>query len=301
MQKKIKLALLGGDRRQVSLANFLAKQGYGVFSFGLGAFDNTNRVIACDSWQEAVKDADAVLLALPASSDGVRVNCPMVSGSDPPKLSAVFETMDKNAYFIGGRLSPLLKSSLEEKNIKYFDYFDSEELQLRNALPTAEGAISIAMQELEVTLFGARAAVVGYGRIGKLLAKMLLSLGADVTVVARKSTDLVRAEHAGCSGLKIEYKNRVNSMEALSEGYDVIFNTVPYWLFDDALLRTLDKNTLIIDLASAPGGVDNRSAKENGIKVIWALSLPGKYAPVSAGEIIGKTVLEFLRSEEVNL
>lgn len=301
MHKNIKLALLGGDRRQVSLAYYLAKQGYDVFTFGLLDMKETRRITQCDAFTDAVASADAVILALPASSDGVRVNCPMLEGIDSPKLVAVFDAMDKDAYFIGGRLSPHLKEKLEERKIKYFDYFESEELQLRNALPTAEGAISIAMQELDVTLFGSKAAVVGYGRIGKLLASMLVSLGADVTVVARKSTALVKAEQLGCSTLKIEYQNGINSMEALSDGYDVIFNTVPYWLFDDSLLRKLDKSTLIIDLASAPGGVDNRSAKENGIKVIWALSLPGKYAPVSAGEIIGKTVIEFLTSEEVEL
>ena len=297
MHKNIKLAVIGGDRRQISLARFLRAQRYDVHVFGLGEVSVGQDITVSKTLNDAVFGAAAVILPLPASSDGVRINCPALAEGESPKLQALLNQIEKDTYIIGGRFSSVQRSAMQERNIKYYDYFESEELQLRNALPTAEGAISIAMQELDITLYGARAAVVGYGRIEKLLAAMLRALGADVTVAARKSTVLVEAEHSGCKTLKIEYKNKISSIEKLCHGYDVIFNTVPYWLFDDSVLSKLDKSTFIVDLASAPGGVDIRSAKENGIKVNWALSLPGKYAPITAGEIIGKSVCEFLESE----
>jgi dipicolinate synthase subunit A len=71
---------------------------------------------------------------------------------------------------------------------------------------------------------------------------------------------------------------------------DVIFNTIPYVLLDESLLRQLKNDTLIIDLASKPGGVDFEKAKQLGKKVIWALSLPGKVAPVTAAMFIKETV-----------
>ena len=89
-------------------------------------------------------------------------------------------------------------------------------------------------------------------------------------------------------------------MKALSEGYDVIFNTVPAWVIDESVVKELSPSTLIIDLASAPGGIDRDLAQKCGIKVIWALSLPGKTSPVTAGKIIAQTVSDILNTEELD-
>ena len=179
--------------------------------------------------------------------------------------------------------------------IKFFDYFESEALQQKNAVPTAEGAIEVLMREVPRTVNGLCVAVTGFGRVSRALVRLLLAMGARVTVAARKSEDLALARVWGCDTLKINGKEALFS---LGKGFAAIFNTVPCCLFDEAVLSRLSSETLIIDLASAPGGVDANAAGMLGIRVVWALSLPGKYAPITAGEIIAQTILAYLSEGE---
>ena len=296
---KKKLAVLGGDRRQIALAGRLAEHGYAVDTWGIGEEyynDHKEGVTVRSGWQEAVDGAGAVILPLPVSSDGVRLHTPMKEGNGL-RLTVLFDRIGGSVPVFGGRCSPMVKSAAESREVRLWDYFDSEELQIRNAVPTAEGAIAIAMNELPVTIDDCRVAVVGYGRVGHVLADKLKLLGANVTVAARRKSDLAVAKNHGLTPLRINYRDGVSSLSRLTTGYDVIFNTVPYWLFDAGLAGQIDSRTLFIDLASAPGGIDVRSAKEHGVHVIWALSLPGKCAPVTAGQIIADTLLSEYISE----
>lgn len=301
-ESNIKFCVLGGDLRQLAVSRRLAELGFetAVWGLGVGA-DEIGDAVRCDAWEDAVKNSKVWILPLPASADGVYVNCSMCGAEEQKKLrmSALLDIADEGTLIMGGRFTPLFKSRADEKNVKLIDYFNSEDLQIKNAIPTAEGAIAIAMNELPITLHSARVAVVGYGRIGKTLSDMLVALGADVTVAARKSTDLAWADTRKCSTLRIQIKDGVSSLVELGEGYDVIFNTVPHWVFDENVLKQFNKNTLMIDLASAPGGVDTKTASALGLKVIWALSLPGKCSPFTAGNIICDSILDILTRLEV--
>ena len=114
-----------------------------------------------------------------------------------------------------------------------------------------------------------------------------------MTVAARKSTDLAYASGFGFDTLRINYSNGVSSLSALS-AENIIFNTAPYWLLDESVLRTFPAGSLIVELASAPGGVDPEAAKKYGIRVIPAPGLPGKYAPITAGRFVGDAIGELL-------
>ena len=122
------------------------------------------------------------------------------------------------------------------------------------------------------------------------------AMGAHVTIGARKPMALAEA---ACEGYAILRLKGDKSVMTLCEGQAVIFNTVPHWLFNKEVLRTIPKETPLIDLASAPGGIDVDAAGALGLSVIWALALPGKYAPVTAGEIIADTVLSQMRREDL--
>ena len=137
-------------------------------------------------------------------------------------------------------------------------------------------------------------AVTGFGRVAKALCRLLVAMGAQVTVGARKKSALQEAAMLGCRTHLLCGKDSVAS---LCQGKAAVFNTVPHWIFDAAALSQIPRDVLLIDLASAPGGFDAEAARALGIPVIWALSLPGKYAPVSAGEIIAETVLSLLGGE----
>ncbi len=286
--KNLTFAVLGGDARQFSLADMLAKKGAEVRAYGLPAEKLSNEVSVLSDWREAVAGADAVVLALPASPDGIRVHIPLSTGEEIPTLKSVFSELPRGVFLAGGRFSPSAKALAEQYGHVPFDYAASEEFQSRNALPTAEGAVSILMERISRTVSGLPVAITGYGRISRALAKLLHAMGAKVTVGARKPMALAEAAGEGYGILRLDGER---SLVALCEGQAAVFNTVPHWLFTKEVLKTVKKDMLLIDLASAPGGVDVDAAGALGLCVIWALSLPGKYAPATAGEIIAECLL----------
>lgn len=294
MNKTLKIAFLGGDRRQHTAAVKLAGGRYEIYGFMIDGECGAG-IIAADTLEDALSGASAVILPLPTSTDGVELNC---RRADAPSLNLceLAAAIDDGAVVIGGRLPSAFCDRLRERGIKYFDYFESEAFQIKNAYTTAEAALFIAMEKLERTVRGSDLAITGYGRIAKQLAALLVSLGGRVTVCARKESDLVWAELAGCRTLHISAEDK-STLAPLLCGYDVIFNTVPHLLFDSDALRGLEKKTLLIELASSPGGIDVLAAKQLGSRVLWAASLPGKYAPESAGELIADCVRAILEGE----
>lgn len=288
MKRELYFWVLGGDLRQVKLAQLLQLDGHTVQTCAMEQRPEAGGLTGSDTLR-GMERADCVILPLPAAEGGV-LHAPL-SGRKLP-LDAVLAAMEPGQILCGGRMDAGFLRRAEEKGVRAFDYFAREELAVRNAVPTAEGAIQIAMEELGTTLFGARVLVIGYGRIGRLLAHRLKGLGARVTVSARKYEDLAWIEAFGCCA------ERTGELEGWLCSYDLIINTVPAPVLGEALLEDVSPECLIIDLASKPGGVDFEAAAALGIKVIWALSLPGKVAPVTSGKIIRDTVYHILQEAE---
>lgn len=276
------IAVIGGDMRQIAAARHLQKSGFDVRLFGFNQENLYKDAHLSASAETALSGAKIVLLGLPASDDCKINSAPAIS------IDSFVSMLDDETIVTGGKLSPALKKALEEKGVYYADYLDREEFAILNAVPTAEGAIEIAMRHLPKTLHGMKVLVVGFGRIGKVLAKMLAALGADVTCSARKCSDLAWIKVYGYTPVTT---NRI--AETACE-YQLIFNTVPHMIFDREMLQIVRGDALITDLASTPGGVDFDEAKKLGINVIWALSLPGKASPESAGEIIADTLMNIV-------
>ena len=296
IMKKLIFSVLGGDARQCSLAERLMREGGEVCCYGLPREKMHKDINVFSSWQEALVDVDVVILPLPASPDGVRVHMPLAQGEEVPLLKEIFARIPTGTFLAGGRFSPCVKALAEEYGHVLFDYAESEEFKKQNALPTAEGAVQILMERMSRTVSGLSVAITGYGRVAKALARLLHAMGAHVTIGARKPMALAEA---ACEGYAILRLKGDKSVMTLCEGQAVIFNTVPHWLFNKEVLRTIPKETPLIDLASAPGGIDVDAAGALGLSVIWALALPGKYAPVTAGEIIADTVLSQMRREDL--
>lgn len=292
------LAVLGGDRRQIYMIRELLKCGFRVRCWGFDGFAGADALPLFGIWEECVRDCNAVLLPLPASADEVRVFLPLAADGTQLRLDHLFPAMP-GGILLGGRLSQSLVGRAERYKIRCTDYFCSELLQLKNALPSAEGAISVAMQELPVTLDGCAAAVIGYGRIGTLLAEKLRALGALVTVFARRAEILERARLSHCEVRRMYGDERDTERLCFPEGTRVIFNTVPQRILSGAVLERIPQDCVLIDLASAPGGIDFASAEEKGLRAIWATALPGKYAPESAGKYLAETVGELLLQAEL--
>ena len=188
----------------------------------------------------------------------------------------------------GGRVDPVTAALAAERGLTVRDYFAREELAVANAVPTAEGAIQIAMEQLPITIHGARVLVVGFGRVSRALTQRLAALGAKVTVAARRYESLAWAQASGYG------TEQTGQLAGWLCGYDLVVNTVPALVLGEAELADLKPDCLVLDLASKPGGVDLEAARRLGRTVIWALSLPGKVAPVTAGAAIKNTIYHML-------
>ena len=287
MKEKAKIAVVGGDPRQAVVASSLAADGFDVSAFALpGVADD----IRAKTLAECVDGTYAVVLGVPFSGDGRWINC---RGADyAVSLSALCELMAPRGLLLGGRVTPDAKETAARYGVRFLDYLELEEVNVHNAVPTAEGAISIAMNELPRTLCGARVGILGYGRVARALAPRLAALGAKVTVAARNA-----GQRAWCSVWGFDTLT-FDELGGLA-GSDAVFNTVPACVLGKKELEAIGAGCLIIDLASRPGGVDAEAAKELGRRVICALSLPGKVAPQSAGEIIKDGIIAILRREGV--
>ncbi|MCL4424899.1 MAG: dipicolinic acid synthetase subunit A, partial [Firmicutes bacterium] len=175
--------------------------------------------------------------------------------------------------------------------VRVIPYRERDDFAILNSIPSAEGALQVAMENLPVTLHGSTALVLGLGRTGLTLARMLCGLGARTVVVARNPAQLARAAEMGCCPVPLR-----NLGAVIREG-TVVFNTIPALVLNREVLGKAQPELLIIDLASAPGGTDFAGAGELGLKTIWALGLPGKVAPRTAGRAIFQVVASFLARE----
>jgi len=281
-----KFSIIGGDLRNVKLAELIAAEGNSVNIYGFSKAGFEVKFEQSNTIAEAISGSDVVIGPIPCSNDNELINTPF--HSENIHINEVFRCMNKNQLFIAGRISEKIVHLAQVCNVYTVDMLEREEMAVLNAIPTAEGAIQIAMEEMPITLHNSNALILGYGRIGKILAKMLHGIGANVYVEARKYSDLAWIKSFGYKPVILsELSQTVKNM-------DVLFNTIPSVILNNEVLKMLSSDCLIIDLASKPGGVDFEKAKEIGLKAIWALSLPGKVAPVTAAGFIKDTVYNII-------
>lgn len=190
------------------------------------------------------------------------------------------------AFLVTAKASDALKEAALKYGFRLIEYGKIPSFVEENGAITAEGALQIAMRHRLRTLRGSDVLVIGYGGIGKPLSAMLKSLGADVSVAVRREEQLWI--------LKGEGYRPVLSKDLLQFAgeYDVIFNTAPQLLLTRPVLEQLSPGVLIVDLASRPGGVDWKTAREMELKAVHALALPGQLTPVSGAIAIQHAIYQ---------
>ena len=274
------LLCIGGDRRTLFMSEFLHNKGFKINHIGLGITTDTPLCAA-------ITLADAVLLPLPITTDGRTVRTPM--SNEVVYLDDII--MCRPKLVLGGMISDSFSTALESADIRFFDYYKSESLTLKNALLTAEAAVSIAITETEFSLFSSNALVIGYGRIGKILSRYLKALGASVTATSRHDGTLAAIETDGFLSM-----NTSDILEH-ADRFDLVFNTVPSPVMNRRFFGALNKNCLVFDLATA-SGLDLQAAEEYKIKTLTLPGLPGKFFPKTAGELIGAEILNILKQQK---
>ena len=187
MRNELNLWVAGGDMRQAKLAELLAADGHTVHAYALerlGALDG----VEMEESLEGAALADCVVLPLPAAGEGSLLNAPL-SGRKHP-LALVLDALRPGQVICAGMVGPQTAALAADRGLTLHDYFAREELAVANAVPTAEGAVQIALEQLPITLHGSRVLVIGFGRVGRAAAQRMAAMGARVTVAARRYESL---------------------------------------------------------------------------------------------------------------
>ena len=286
---KNKIAIIGGDLRIAKLATMLAKEENEIYVYGLEKSEDikaATNIIECATIKKAIENVEIVIGPIPFSSNGNIINMPF---SD--KTLTIREMMHNiNAkILIAGSISPEIYEMANDEYVEIIDIMKREELAVLNTIATAEGTIQIAIENTNRILHGSEVLILGFGRIGKVLARKLAGLSVKVTCAARKDEDFAWIE---------AYGHKVTNINHLGENlknYDIIINTVPHIVLTEEKLQYVKDDVLLIDLASNPGGIDKRTVKERNLKLVWALSLPGRVAPTTSAEFIKNTIYNILK------
>ena len=287
MNHELNFWVVGGDMRQLRLAQLLSQDGHTVHVYALDAGGELLSGLIQEDHLGSIARADCVVLPLTVSLGGGLLNAPL-SVADHP-LAPILDRLSPRQFLCGGRVDPDTRALAQARGLTIHDYFAREELAVANAVPTAEGAVQLAMEHLPITIHGSRVLVLGFGRVGRITAQRFGALGARVRVAARKFDQLAWAQAMGFD------PQPLNHLAGWLCGYDLVVNTIPAPVLTRRELEDLKPGCLILDLASKPGGVDQRAAGELGLTVIWALALPGKVAPVTAGAAIQTAIYNMLQ------
>ena len=276
MIKINKFLVIGGDLRNVELAKILKEDGKIVYTYGMN-IDSTEKL------ETILEDVEVVVGPIPFSRDSLTVTSTFVESKI--LIKELLEKM-RGKILIAGNISEDVKKLAKSYNIQVIDVMKSEKLAVLNTIATAEGTIELMIANTDTIIFDSNVLILGFGRVAKTLANRLKGLVKSITCASREDEELAWIEVYGYE--KLDLKDFVKCQESKKclENYKVIINTIPSMILDAEKLQYVNKEVLLIDLASNPGGIDKEETKKQGLKLIHALGLPGKVAPKSSAKFI---------------
>ncbi len=275
--RELEAVIIGGDRREIELYRIWNRAGLNVKMLG---FELCPQILQPErAGLEDLSRAAVLVFPLPGIKEDGTV--PAFFTKEPLQIKPLIEKIHPQAIILAGSVAPSILPLLAGHGKLVLTAGD-QELAILNSIPTAEGAIQKAMEMSEITIHGSRALVLGLGRCGSALARVLQGLGAGVTVLVRRRESRALAEN---SGFKAVFKEQL--AEAVA-GADFIFNTVPAPLLTAPLLEKVNKEAIILDLASSPGGTDFQAAAKLELTAVLLPGLPGRVAPKSSGKFLAE-------------
>ncbi len=288
-------AVIGGDLRQIYLLSELSKTTHALCHYALcqppKQFFPTQHFTAMTSLETAAANSRHIICPIPLSKDSDLLNQSGVKKNIP--LKQLLSLLTPEQCFFAGCIPDAFHQEALKKSVLVFDFMKDSELSYFNTIATAEGVICQAITASPMNLHKSRCAVLGYGKCGRILTDDLKRMFCYVTAVSSCKEELAQAALSADDAMDLK-----EFFTCIGE-YHFIFNTIPSVILTKDILVHVNPQTRILDIASAPGGVDYAAAKELNIPAILCPGLPGKYAPLSSAQAILRCIEKCKRSPDI--
>lgn len=289
----LNIAVIGGDARQLEVIRKLIELDAKVYLVGFEQLDHGFVGAAKEGFSELdFENLDAMILPVPGTNNEGEIET-IFSNERIVLTKEYLERTPAHFTLYSGISNNYLNGLVSATNRKLVQLFERDDVAIYNSIPTAEGTLMMVIQNTEYTIHGSKVGVLGFGRTGMTVARTFQALGAKVKVGARRSEDLARINEMMFQPFHF------SMLEEEVKDLDIVINTVPHLIITPSIIANLPAHTLIIDLASKPGGTDFRYAEKRGIKALLAPGLPGIVAPKTAGKILANVLTQLLQQQLV--
>lgn len=287
----MQIAVLGGDARQLEVIRKLTELDAKVYLTGFEQLAHAYTGAVKEMIEDLpVNELDAIILPVAGTNMDGKIET-IFSNRQVVLTEDFLNNTPKHCTIYSGISNAYLTELTGKTNRKLIQLFERNDVAIYNSIPTVEGAIMMAIQHTDFTIHGSNVIVLGLGRTGMSVARSFHALGAKVKVGARKTEHIARINEMGLTPFFTA------ELENVVENADICINTIPHKIITANVLAKMPSHTLIIDLASKPGGTDFRYAEKRGIKAILAPGLPGIVAPKTAGKILANVLGQLLYEE----
>lgn len=282
MSKKGNISIIGADLRQIYMIKSLYDKGYTIYTYGINNDLVTDKIRKTSSLDEAMQESNILICPIPFSKDNKDIA--FLNLYEDKNVKHFMEGLNEKHILFAGIIPDYLSSYCNRNKITYYDFMKMNDVAILNAIATAEGTIAEAIKRSTINLHGSKCLVLGFGRCAQVLASKLKALDVDVYISARNKDDIAFSIAYGYQGILLD------NLEKDLKSFDFVFNTIPALILTRDKLKKLSPYVTIIDIASAPGGIDFNAADNLNLNASLCLGLPGIYSPKSSGEILADVV-----------
>lgn len=287
----MQIAVIGGDARQLEIIRKLTELDARLSLIGFEQLDHAFTGAVKEKLDEVdFSNMDALILPVPGTN--LEGHVETIFSNEKVILTAeMLLNTPEHCTIYSGISNTFLNGITKEANRPLVQLFERDDVAIYNSIPTVEGTIMMAIQHTDFTIHGSNITVLGLGRVGMSVARTFHALGAKIKVGARKTEHLARITEMGLTPFHL------NEIEQQVKDTDILINTIPLLIVTASVISKMPAHTLIIDLASKPGGTDFRYAEKRGIKALLAPGLPGIVAPKTAGQILANVLAQLLQDD----
>lgn len=290
----MQIVVMGGDARQLEIIKKLTQLDAKLYLIGFEQLDHHFSGAEKEKLSGPdLSKMDALVLPVPGTNLEGKIET-IFSNEEIVLTEEMLSITPAHCTVYSGISNNYLDQITKGANRKLVNLFERDDVAIYNSIPTVEGTIMMAIQNTDITIHQSSVAVLGLGRVGMSVARTFSLLGANVKVGARKSEHLARITEMGLKPFHL------NDLRKEVKDIDICINTIPHPLVNAAVIAQMPSHTLIIDLASKPGGTDFRYAEKRGIKALLAPGLPGIVAPKTAGQILANVLVQLMVEELEN-